>query len=47
MDTLTALLTRTSQGALTEPAPSSDVLNSAFQAALRAPDHRLLVHGVI
>ncbi|MBP8020162.1 MAG: nitroreductase [Agitococcus sp.] len=42
MDTLTALLTRTSQGALTEPAPSADVLNTAFQAALRAPDHRLL-----
>ena len=42
MDTLTALLTRTSQGALTEPAPSADVLNHAFQAALRAPDHRLL-----
>jgi nitroreductase len=42
MDTLTALLTRTSQGALTEPAPSADVLNNAFQAALRAPDHRLL-----
>ena len=42
MDTLTALMTRTSQGALTEPAPSADVLNHAFQAALRAPDHRLL-----
>lgn len=42
MNTLTALLTRTSQGALTEPAPSADVLNHAFQAALRAPDHRLL-----
>lgn len=42
MDTLTALITRTSHGALTEPAPSSEVLNQAFQAALRAPDHRLL-----
>ena len=42
MDALTALITRTSQGALTEPAPSADVLNHAFQAALRAPDHRLL-----
>jgi len=42
MDTLTALITRTSQGALTEPAPSAEVLNHAFQAALRAPDHRLL-----
>lgn len=42
MDALTALTTRTSQGALTEPAPPQDVLNNAFQAALRAPDHRLL-----
>lgn len=42
MDTLTALTTRTSQGALTEPAPSADVLTHAFHAALRAPDHRLL-----
>lgn len=42
MDTLIALTTRTSQGALTEPAPSTDILNHAFQAALRAPDHRLL-----
>jgi nitroreductase len=42
MDTLTALLSRTSQGALIEPAPSVDALNIAFQAALRAPDHRML-----
>ena len=42
MDTLTALMTRTSQGALIEPAPSVDALNIAFQTALRAPDHRLL-----
>lgn len=42
MDTLTALITRTSQGALTESSPSAQVLNTAFQAALRAPDHRLL-----
>jgi nitroreductase len=42
MDALTALMTRTSQGALTEPAPPVEVLNQAFQAALRAPDHRLL-----
>lgn len=42
MDTLTALLTRTSQGALTEPSPSAQVLNTAFKAALRAPDHRML-----
>ncbi|PTQ88427.1 nitroreductase family protein [Agitococcus lubricus] len=42
MDTLTALMTRSSQGALTEPAPANSVLQQAFQAALRAPDHRLL-----
>jgi nitroreductase len=42
MDILTTLLTRTSQGALIEPAPSVDALNIAFQAALRAPDHRML-----
>ena len=42
MDTQTALLTRTSHGALTEPAPSAGALNQAFQAALRAPDHRML-----
>lgn len=42
MDTLNALFTRTSHGALTEPTPNSDVLNQAFQAALRAPDHRML-----
>ena len=42
MDTLTALFTRTSHGALTEPAPNSDTLNQAFKAALRAPDHRML-----
>lgn len=42
MDTLTALVSRTSQGALIEPAPSAEVLDKAFQAALRAPDHKLL-----
>lgn len=42
MDTLNALLTRTSHGALTEPVPNKEVLNQAFQAALRAPDHRML-----
>lgn len=42
MDTLSTLLTRTSHGALTEPAPNKDVLKQAFQAALRAPDHRML-----
>lgn len=42
MDILEALITRTSQGALTEPVPSHDVLKQAFQAALRAPDHRML-----
>ena len=47
MDTLTALLTRTSQGALTEPAPSADVLNTAFQAALRRQTIGYYVRGVI
>jgi nitroreductase len=42
MDTLTALVNRTSQGALIDPAPSVDVLDKAFQAALRAPDHKML-----
>ena len=42
MDTLTALTTRTSQGALIEPAPSHEVLDLAFKAALRAPDHTRL-----
>lgn len=42
MDTLSALVNRTSQGALIDPAPSADVLDKAFQAALRAPDHRML-----
>lgn len=42
MDTLTALTTRTSQGALIEPAPSHEVLEVAFKAALRAPDHRMI-----
>jgi nitroreductase len=42
MDALTALLTRSSIGGLSEPAPDADALDTAFRAALRAPDHRLL-----
>lgn len=42
MDTLDAILTRTSQGKLVEPAPGPEVLERAFACALRAPDHRLL-----
>ena len=42
MDALTALLTRSSIGGLTEPAPDAEALYAAFRAALRAPDHRML-----
>jgi nitroreductase len=42
MDALDAILTRTSQGKLTAPAPSPEVLQTAFACALRAPDHRVL-----
>lgn len=42
MNTLDALLTRTSHGKLTVPAPGPDVLERAFACALRAPDHRVL-----
>lgn len=42
MDALTALMTRTSIGALREPAPDQSALERAFAAALRAPDHRQL-----
>jgi nitroreductase len=42
MDAIDAILTRTSQGKLTTPAPSPDVLERAFACALRAPDHRVL-----
>lgn len=36
------LLTRTSLGALTEPAPDEAALQLALRCALRAPDHRML-----
>ncbi|HEX5278341.1 MAG TPA: nitroreductase [Fluviicoccus sp.] len=42
MEALTALLTRSSIGGLSEPAPDADALDAAFRAALRAPDHRML-----
>lgn len=42
MQTLDALMTRTSVGGLVEPAPDAVTLDKAFAAALRAPDHRLL-----
>jgi len=42
MNTLEAMLTRTSQGKLGLPAPGPEVLHKAFACALRAPDHRVL-----
>lgn len=42
MDALTCLLTRTSTGALMEPAPNSAELELIFKAACRAPDHAAL-----
>ena len=42
MEALEALLTRSSIGALQAPAPGPEVLQKAFAAALRAPDHRML-----
>jgi len=42
MDALHALLSRQSVGILQAPAPSPEVLEQAFAAALRAPDHRML-----
>jgi nitroreductase len=42
MDAIEAILTRTSQGKLAEPAPDQDALQRAFACALRAPDHRVL-----
>lgn len=42
METLDAILTRVSQGKLTEPAPDAAALDKAFACALRAPDHRVL-----
>lgn len=42
MEAIEAILTRTSQGKLGEPAPDAKALERAFAAALRAPDHRVL-----
>jgi nitroreductase len=42
MDALHALLSRSSVGVLQAPAPAPEVLEKAFAAALRAPDHRML-----
>lgn len=42
METLDAILSRVSQGKLTEPAPDGAALEKAFACALRAPDHRVL-----
>lgn len=42
MDALHALLSRSSVGILQAPAPTPAVLEHAFAAALRAPDHRML-----
>lgn len=41
-EVLDALVSRTSTGVLTAPAPTPEVLQRAFAAALRAPDHRML-----
>jgi nitroreductase len=42
MDAIQLLITRTSNGKLTEPAPDSETLRLAFEAAARAPDHQSL-----
>ncbi len=42
MEALDALMTRCSIGGLIEPAPDEASLQRALEAALRAPDHRLL-----
>ncbi|WP_249977094.1 nitroreductase family protein [Vreelandella olivaria] len=42
MDALTLLYERSSMGKLTEPGPSAEQLNTIYQAALRAPDHKEL-----
>lgn len=42
MQTLDAILSRVSQGQLTDPAPDNAALEQAFACALRAPDHRVL-----
>jgi len=42
MDATELLLTRASNGKLTEPAPDDETLRLALQAAVRAPDHAAL-----
>jgi nitroreductase len=42
MDAIQLLITRTSNGKLTEPAPDSETLRLAYEAAARAPDHQAL-----
>lgn len=42
MDATELLLTRTSNGKLTEPAPDDQTIHIALQAAVRAPDHAAL-----
>src|SRR5262245_37153384 len=39
MDTIEALMTRVTQGALSEPAPDDMTLRTLLEAAVRAPDH--------
>ena len=42
MQTIEALLSRTSNPFLKEPAPSNEQMNIVYQCALRAPDHAWL-----
>jgi nitroreductase len=42
MDAIQLLITRKSNGKLTEPAPDSETLRLAYEAAARAPDHQAL-----
>lgn len=42
MDAIQLLISRTSNGKLTGPAPDSETLRLAYEAAARAPDHQAL-----
>jgi nitroreductase len=42
MDAIELLITRTSNGKLTEPEPDLETLRLAYLAASRAPDHKAL-----
>lgn len=42
MDAIELLITRTSNGKLTDPAPDAETLRLAYSAAARAPDHQAL-----